>query len=149
MEPPPSEPNAAAASRRTADVPWISGGAERQRLGERPDAQLRHHGLAKNHRARRAKPAHHLGVFIFRRAVRVGAHRSDLAGDVDIVLDRDGHTEQRQPLARVQPALRGRRLRTRRTLQHYPVCAQDRVQSVDPVQVCLEQRRRGDRALAQ
>ncbi len=89
------------------------------RLGERPQRQLGHVGLADDHRARLAQAAHDLGVRARGLAVGVGAERGHLAGDVDVVLDRDRHAQQRAlaapaPRARRRPG-RLRAARARRT----------------------------------
>ncbi len=87
---------AAGAAWGTLQVPRIARRAEGWCLGERPDAQLGHIGLADHDRAGLAQLAHDLGI----RgrgdvAVGVAAERGYLAGDIDVVLDGDRHTEQR------------------------------------------------------
>ena len=62
-----------------------------------------------------------------------------LAGDVDVVFDRDRDAQQRQPLAGIEAALRGLGLLTRGVSQDDAVAAQLRVQPRDPVQIDLEQ----------
>ena len=100
----------AAAARRVIGVPRIARRAERDGLGERPDHHLGHRGLTDDDCARLAQPSHHLGVFRSCRAMRGCPVCRHLARDIDIVLDSDGHAEQRQPLPRVQPVLRHTRL---------------------------------------
>ena len=75
------------------------------------------------------------------RAAAVSRH---LAGDVDIVFDRDRHAQQRQPFTGVEAALRGGRLFARGVSQHHAVGPQLRIQAGNPFQIDLEQRRCGD-----
>ena len=95
-------------------------------------------------RARRAQPAHHLGVVGLGGPVGAGAVRRDLTRDVDVVLDRDRHAEQWQPLACVEAGLRGRGLPARRVGEDDTVCPQLWIQPEDAVQVQVEQRGCGD-----
>ena len=129
---------AAAATRGERGVPRVAGRAERQRFGERPDHQLRHGGLAEDHRTGGAQSAHHLGV-----VDRGGRHarccrRWSLPRDVDVVLDRDRHAEQRQPLTGVEAVLRGR-ASWRAVGEHDAVGAQ----LADPAERCVRGRDRG------
>ncbi len=73
-----------------------------------------------------------------------GAVRRHLACDVDVVLDRDRHAEQRQPLTVVEAGLRDDRLLTRGVGQHDAVGPQLWIQPRDAVQVEVEQRGCGD-----
>jgi hypothetical protein len=78
-------------------VAGIAGAAVRTRLGEPPDRQLRHAGLADDDRAGRAQPPHQLVVGGFggirrrRRPVPGGQ-----PGDRDVVLDRQRYAGERQ-----------------------------------------------------
>ena len=95
---------------RVVGVPRVARRTERDGFGERPQHHLGHRGLADDDCARRAQPPHHLGVVGLGGPVGGGAVCRHLAGDVDVVLDRDRHAEQRQPLTRVEPGLRRGRL---------------------------------------
>ena len=113
IDPAPSEPSAtpqspaataaprapARAARGAREVPRIAGGAERRRVGRRQHHQLGRERLADDDRARGTQAAHDLGVLFLDRAVGRGAPGRDLPGDVDVVLDRDGHPEQRALVA--------------------------------------------------
>src|SRR4051794_10131191 len=83
IEPPPAPPmptrpqpggagarrTAAGAAGRAAGVPVVAGDAARGGLGERERPELRHRGLADDHRAGDAEPAYDLGVRGGRRGV--------------------------------------------------------------------------------
>jgi hypothetical protein len=140
---------ATAATRGALEVPRVAGGPERQRLGVGKHHQLGHIGFADDDRAGGAQPAHHLRIRGHGRAVSAAAACRHLAGDVDIVLDRDRHAEQGQSLARVQAVLRHGGLVTRAVAQHHAVAAQLAVQARDPFQVDLEQLRCSDFTVGQ
>ena len=80
-------------------------------------AELRHPGLADDHRAGFAQPAHQLAVLGGGGGVAAAAEGGDAAGDVDLLLDRDGDAVQRArrpprsqvpvPLRRLRPRLVG------------------------------------------
>ncbi len=61
--------------------------------------KLAQRGLAEDHRAGGAQAPDDLGVGGCRRRAAAGAVRGDLAGEVDVVLDRDRDPEQRPPLS--------------------------------------------------
>ena len=89
-------------ARGMTGLPRVARRAERGPLGERPDRHLRDVRLAEHDRARGAQALDDLRVRRHRPAVRRGSPRGDLAGDVDVVLDRDRHAEQRRSFARGQ-----------------------------------------------
>ena len=99
--------------------------------------QLRHLGLADHDRSRRAQPLHHLGVGRGGRDERAGASTRDLAADVDLVLDRDRHPEQRPVVSRAHARIRLRRLQQRALL----------VDRGEGVQLGIEPRDPGEREL--
>ena len=101
---------AARAARRALRVPRVAGDAVGGRLGEAADRQLRQQRQADDDRPRLAQPADHLGVGLGGHLEGVGAVQVDLAGDVDFVLDRDRHAEQRPLVARRSAAPRPARL---------------------------------------
>jgi hypothetical protein len=78
--------------------------------------------------------------------VGVGTERGDLAGDVDVVLDGDGDTEQGalSPSSSSCVGLVG--LEQRSFGEHHPECVQLSVEAVDPLQVELDELTRGDLA---
>ena len=78
------------------------------------------------------------------RAVRAAAIRGHLARDIGVVLDRDRHAEQRQPLPRIEPGLRGRRLSTRRSAKTTRYERISRIEPGDPLQVHVQQFGCGD-----
>ena len=84
---------------RAFQVPRVTRHAPRDRFGERPQPQLGHLGLADHDRPRRPQPADDLGVGRRRGRVRPRPTAGDLAGDVDLVLDCDRDTRQRQNIA--------------------------------------------------
>jgi hypothetical protein len=89
-----------------------------------------------------------IGIVRLRGAVGAGAHCGDLAGDIDVILNGHRHAQQRQPLTAIKALLRARRLSTGSIPEYHPVGIQLRIQSRDPVQVELHERRRGDRTIA-
>ncbi len=125
--------------RRPFDVPWVARGAEGDRLGERPDRQLRHVRLAEHDRPRVAQPPHHLGVLAARAAVRRGAPGGRLTADVDVVLDRDRHAEHQALVARAAARVGLVGLGQRALGEHDPPGVQLRVEPGDPVEVGLHQ----------
>ncbi len=86
-------------------VPGVAGGAVKRRLGEVPLAHLGRVGLADHDRARLADAAHRLGV-AHRGPTAAAAERGRVAAEVDVVLDRDRHSEQGSPQAFAQAAVR-------------------------------------------
>ena len=83
------------AAGRPLQVPGVAGDAEGGGLGERPQAQLGHVGLADDHRAGVPQASHDLGVRAGGLVLRVGAFAGELADHVDVVLDGDRHPQQR------------------------------------------------------
>ncbi|CFE52937.1 Uncharacterised protein [Mycobacterium tuberculosis] len=140
---------AAAAARGSIEAPRIPGGPEGQRLGEGHDHQLRHVGFADDDSACRAQPANHLCVGRRGRTVPGAAVCRHLPGDVDIIFDGDRHAQERQPLTGVEALLGGLGLRTRPVELHHPVGAQVAVQTLNSLQVDLEQHRRGECTVSQ
>ena len=99
-------------------APRVAHGAPRGGDGPRPHRQLGHVGLADQDRARLAQPRDDVGVGALGLAVGAGAEGRDLARDVGVVLDRDGHAEQRALLPaerRARRPGRPRRARAPRT----------------------------------
>ena len=137
---------AAAAAGRVGEIPRIVRGTEGHRFGERPQHHLRYRGLTQDHRAGLSKPAHHLGVGGGGQVVGTGAAGGELPGDVDVVLDRDRHTEQRQALAGIDLLLSRGRLTTGTLGHHHPVGPHLPVQPRDPIEVQLQQCGCGDGA---
>ena len=86
---------AAGATRRALVVPRIAGHPAGEGLGERPQSELGHRGLADEHRSGVAQPPDHLGVRGRRRVEGAGSTTRDLAFEVKLVLDRDRYAEQR------------------------------------------------------
>ena len=148
IEPPPSpaeaigtRPAATAAAEppleppgRALRVPGVAGDPVGRRLGEAADRQLRQQRQADDDRPRLAQPPHHLGVGLRRLVEAVGAVRVDLAGDVDFVLDRDRHSQQRPLLAGLQPRLGLLGLEQRPLGEDLAERVQLRVESLDPLQ---------------
>ncbi len=81
--------------------------------------------------------------------MRACAARRHLAGDVDVVLDRNGHTEQRAGPPRVQPCLRLIGLGERALGQHDAKSVELWIEPLDPRQVALDQLARAQLAGAQ
>ena len=75
-----------------------------RRLGEVPEPDLRRMGLADRDRARLAQAPHHLGVAHGRLAA-AAAEGTGVAGEVDVVLDRDRDAEQRRTVFLPEPAI--------------------------------------------
>lgn len=91
---------AAGPARRALDVPWIAGHPPGHRLRERPQAQLRHPRLADHHRAARSEAPHDFGIVDGAGRERARSPAGHLPGEIDLVLDRHGHPQQRRVLAR-------------------------------------------------
>ena len=125
-------------------VPGVAGDAVGGRLGEAADRQLRHQGQPDDDRARLAQPPHHLRVVGGGLGEAVGPVRVDLAGDVDLVLDRDRHPEQGPLLAGLQPCFGLLGFEQRLLGEHLAKCVQLRVEAGDSVEAQLDQLGRGD-----
>ena len=135
---------AARAARRALRVPRVAGDAVGGRLGEAADRQLRQQRQADDDRARLAQPPHHLGVGLGRDLEGVGAVRVDLAGDVDFVLDRDRHPEQRPVVPGAPPRLGLLGFQHRFVGEDLPERVQLRIEPVDPFQRLPDQLGRTD-----
>ena len=134
---------AARAARRAVEVPRVAGRAEGRGLGERRDLELGDAGLADDHGAGRAQPAHDLGVLRGRLAERVGAARGHLARDVGVVLDRDRHAEQRAAVAAAAAPVGLGGLGQRALGEHDAERVEARVEPGDPLEVELGELARG------
>ena len=118
IEPAPSEPSAAptrpaatAAALPPLDPPGARCRSHGLRVAPKVAVSVNGHsvisgtvGLADDERTRLAQPADDLGVRASRPADGVGSVRCQLAGHVDVVLDRDRHPEQRAGSAPARPA---------------------------------------------
>ena len=162
-EPAPSVPSAAGTSPAATaaaeppeeppgvwrEVPGVAGVAEGRALGERPLAQFAGVGLADDDRPGRAQPPDDLGIALLGQELAGTAERGGLARHIGVVLDRDRHSEQRQPLPGRQPAVGLRRLRHGR-LGPYPPEGVDAVLGgLDALQRPPYQRGRGHLALGE
>ena len=127
-------------------VPGVPGHPERRALGGADDRQLGHVRLADDHRPGRPQALDDLAVARGRTAERGGAVRRDLAGHVLVVLDGDGHAQQRALLAGTAPRVRLLRVRQRALDHHDPEGIQLRVEPADPLEVHLHQLVRRDLA---
>ncbi len=85
-------------------VPGIAGCAVQRRLGEVPKPDLRRVGLADRDRSRLTQTPHHLGV-AHRWLAAAAAEGTGVAGEVDVVLDRDRDAEQRRAVLLAEPAI--------------------------------------------
>ena len=95
---------AAGTARRVVGVPGVAGGAVQGGLGEVPLADLGRVGLADRDCAGRAQAAHHLRV-ADRGAAAAAAEGAGVARQVDVVLDRDRHAEQRRVVVLAETAV--------------------------------------------
>ena len=86
---------AAGTSRGVVFVPGIASGAEGRGLGEVPLADLGRLGLADDDRPGPTQSPHQLGVGAAGGDLAAATERGGVAGEVDIVLDRNRHAEQR------------------------------------------------------
>ena len=102
--------------------------------GEGPLAQLAGVGLADDHRAGGLQAAHHLGVLGGRRDIAGRAEERGLAGDVDVVFDRDRHAQQRRPVAVGAAAVGLGGTGQRRLGEHHTECVQRRLAGFDGLQ---------------
>ena len=101
--------------------------------------ELAQRGLAEDHRAGGAQAPDDLGVGGRCRWLTAGAVRGDLAGNVDVVLDRDRHAQQRTPLSVLEALQCCVSLLECAFGAHGDERAQRRVQPLDPRQVELRQ----------
>ena len=131
--------SAAAAAGGSGGVPRVAGRPERRRFSERPDRHLGHIRLADHDRSGRPQSAHHLSVVLLDRSVCGRAPSGQLAGDVDVVLDRDGDPEKRQSFACIDAALRVGRFGAGLVGAHGAVGVELGVESADPLEVHLQQ----------
>ena len=155
--PAPSEPIAAgdqagshgrrAAARRAAGRvltrPRVAGVPEARPAGERPLAELAGVGLADDHRPGRAQPTHHLGVLGGWADVPLGAVRRGHTGDVDVVLHRDRHAQQRRAFPGGAAAVGVGGVGERLLGEHHPERVERRLAGVDGVQAAAHERLRG------
>ncbi len=103
-------------------------------------------GPAEHDRAGGPHALDDLGVFAGGLAVGVRAVRGDVDGDVGVVLDRHGHTEQRALVAALESRRRLVGLRQRALAVHAAERVELRVQPVDALEVGLDQLARRDLA---
>ena len=126
------------------EVPGVAGDAERRRLGERPQRQLGHVGLAEDHApASRRRRTTSWSALAGRSAAPV-PEGGDLAGDVGVVLDRDRHPQQRALSAGAPPRVGLVGFQQRAFGEHSLVGVQLLVVALDPVEVELHELARGD-----
>ena len=128
-------------------VPRIAGGPVGDGLDKGQDAQLGHARLADHHGARCPQPARQLGILVGGLVARpVGAIGRGLPGDVEAVLDRDRHPQQRTVVA-LDPAGVGLVGLGQGALGHDdPERVEIRVVLLDAPEVELGQLARGDLA---
>jgi hypothetical protein len=96
-------------------------------------------GLADDHRASSAQSAHDLAVRRRRTRDGGGPVARRLAGDVDVVLDEDGHAEQRRGRAGVEAALGLRRLGARGLRADAAEGVELRVEPLDALQAGVDE----------
>ncbi len=139
---PSRDRDAAAAARAGAcqvGVPGIAGVAPGRALGEAVDGELGEVGLAEDHGSGVAQSPDDHAVLLRRLAVGGRAVGRDLARVVDVVLDRDRHSEQRRLLPGGEALLRPLRVGMRLLAEHDPVGVQLRLDPRDALQVELDQ----------
>ena len=119
--------------------PRVAGVAECGPAGEWPLAQLAGIGLTDDHRTGGLETAHHLGVLGGRLDMAGRAEEGGLAGDINVVLDRDRHTEQRRPVAVGAAPIGLGGVGQRRLGEHHPEGVQRRLAHVDGLQRATNQ----------
>jgi hypothetical protein len=102
-------------------------------------SELAQRGLAEDHCAGGAQVPDDVGVGGRGHRLTAGAVRGDLAGNVDVVLDRDRHAQQRTPLPVLEALQRCISLLECAFGANRDERAQRRVQPLDPCQVELGQ----------
>src|ERR1700744_2243454 len=117
--------------------------AEAGSAGERPLAQFAGVGLADDHGTGGLEAANHLRVLRGRLHIPGGAEGGWLPGDVDIVFDRDRHTQQWRLVAGGAAAVRLGGVGQRRLGEHHPEGVQRRLAEADGVQRVTYQLGRG------
>lgn len=95
--------SAGGAARGVRGVPGVAGGPEGGAFGEGPLAQFAGVGLADDDGSGGAQPADRLAVGGGRGQRAVAAEVGGQARHIGVVLDRDRHAEERQPLPRREP----------------------------------------------
>src|SRR3984957_13810377 len=117
--------------------------AEAGSAGERPLAQFAGVGLADDHGTGGLKAANPLGALGGRLPMPGGAEGGWLPGDVDVVFDRDRHTQQRCLVAGGAPSVGLGGVGQRRLGEHHPEGVQRRLADADGVQRAAYQLGRG------
>ena len=131
---------AARAAGAVLQLPRVARHPPRRGLGPGERAQLGHVRLADHDRPRRARAAHDLRVRARGLAVGVRAERRHLAGDVEFVLDRDRHAQQRAlAVPRAAPSVGLVGFQSRPLREHDPEGVQLGVVALDPLQVDVHQ----------
>ena len=135
---------AARAAGGALQIPRVARRAVGERLGERPQRQLRDVRLADHDRSGLAQQAHHLGVGGRGLVVGVCPVRGQLARHVDVVLHRDRHAEQRALAAGCAPRVRLTGFQARALGEDDAERVQVSVVAFDPAEVDLDELRGGD-----
>ncbi len=131
---------AAGAAGAVCQLPRVARHSPRRRLRPGKRAQLGHVRLADHDRARRTRASDDLRVRLRGLAVGVRAERAHLPGDVEFVLDRDRHAQQRAiAVPRSAPGIGLVGLHPRALVEHHPESVYFPIQTLNPLQIDVHQ----------
>jgi hypothetical protein len=116
------------------ELPGVAGDAEDLGLGEVPLADLGGAGLADDDRTGLAQASDRLGVMFGDSVLAGAAEGGGVAGEVDVVLDRHRHSEQRCPLALTETAIGLGGVGQRLLAADQPEGVERRLRRLDPLQ---------------